>query len=342
MAGMAAGLCAVSCGNGDDAYYPAPGPGPDGGGDASKVLDATPGDAEGGKSGVDAGDAAGDDGETSTATLALLRFANWSADSPAVDFCLAPHGTGAFQGPILGPWAAALNEAGVIDAGSGALSFPDATGYLVVDPAQYDVRLVVAGATDCSAMITPDATSLPALVSGAAGTIALVGAASPQHGEPSLEIVGFLDDLTSNLPTAFVLRAINAAPDLPKVSVGTLSGGSFQSDLVGVPFGASSAGVANVGRSLPDPNGYVPVTPLVDGIVAASPSVPTLLDGSAGSIVAQTSPLTVGVGAIVTVAVVGASGQTAAQIVVCIDNAGSVGLQGTCQVFPPLDAGLAH
>ena len=28
-------------------------------------------------------------------TLAGVRFANWSTDSPAVDFCLAPHGSSA-------------------------------------------------------------------------------------------------------------------------------------------------------------------------------------------------------------------------------------------------------
>ncbi len=331
-AGLSAGAAFSACGNGDDAFVPAPVASVDGGADASRSLDATASDgAEVGPEDAAAHDAPEWDGAP-TPTLALLRVANWSADSPAIDVCLAPHGTGAFRGPILGAQAASINAAGVLDAGSGALSFPQATGYLVVDPAQYDARLVAGGSTDCSAMITQDATNLPELVGGAAGTIALVGAASPQHGEPALEVIGFLDDLTSNLPTAFELRAINAAPDLPKVDVGTLSGGALQSALVGVPFGATSAGVLNVGRSMPNGNGYVPVTPLVNAILAASASVPTLLDGAAHAIVAQSAPVNAGVGATVTVAVVGSRGQAPAQIIECVDNGAVPGLAGNCQI----------
>jgi hypothetical protein len=336
VASVYAGLGAC-VGSGDDTTTNVPVLQPEAGvADASKGLDATArgdgtgGDANAADSAADADAYAGEDG--STPTLALLRFANWSAGAPAVDFCLAPHGTGAFKIPVLGTSAAAIDEAGVIDAGSGALPFPKSTAYLLVDPAQYDARLVAGGSSDCSAKIAEDATSLPALASGAAGTIALVGATQPRGGEPGLRIVGFLDDLQSNLATAFELRAINAAPDLPKVDVGTLSGGLFQSSFVGVPFGASSAGIANVGRSSPDSNGYVPVTLLVNAVLAASPSIPPLLDGSAGSIVAQTSPINVGLGAVVTVAVVGASGQTATQIVECVDNGGTAGLAGNCQV----------
>jgi hypothetical protein len=331
-AGLGLGACV---GSGDDTTTKVPVLQPDAGvADASKGLDATArGDSTGGDANAADSAADADAGENgSTPTLALLRFANWSASAPAVDFCIAPHGTGAFKIPVLGTRAAAIDEAGVIEAGSGALPFPQSSAYLLVDPAQYDARLVAGGSPDCSAKIAEDATSLPALPSGAAGTIALVGATQPRGGEPGLRIVGFLDDLESKLPTAFELRAINAAPDLPKVDVGTLSGGLFQSSLVGVPFGASSAGIANVGRSSPDSNGYVPVTLLVNAVLAASPSIPPLLDGSAGSIVAQTSPINVGLGAVVTVAVVGTNGQATAQIVECVDNGGTAGLAGNCQV----------
>ncbi len=332
MVGLAAGagFGALACGNGDDSFVPPPVTKVDAGPDASHP-DATIGD-DGGEQDAVVKDATAEEGEAAP-TLALLRLANWSADSPAIDFCLAPHGTGAFQGPILGATAAAIDDAGVLDAGSGALSFPQASSYLVVDPAQYDARLVAAGSTDCSAMIIQDATGLPELVRGAAGTIALVGATQPRGSEPGLQIVGFRDDLKSALPTAFLLRAINAAPDLPKVDIGTLNGGLLQKSLRGVPFGGSSAGLANVGGSSPDPDGYVPQTPFVNAILAASPSVATFLDGAAGSIIARTSPISVGVGAILTIVVVGASGQTSCQIVECVDNGGTPGLVGNCQIL---------
>jgi hypothetical protein len=315
-------------GGGDDTSSPPLKVAPDAGlGDASGGIDATTGSDAGGD---DAADNETGVADATPKTLALLRFANWSVGAPAVDFCIAPHGMGTFKTPLLGAAAAKLQDGG-IDAGvAGGLSFPLASAYLPVDPAQYDVRLVAWGAPDCSAMITSDATSLPALASGGAGTIALVGAAQPRPGEPGLQIVGFLDDLKSTLSTAFLLRAINAAPDLPKVSVGAFLGGSFQTSIVGVPFGSSSAGIPNVGRSNPDSNGYVLVTPFAGTVVAASPTVPSLLDAAAGSILVQTAPLTVGVGSVVTLAIVGSTGQSLAQIVECVDNGANPGVAGNC------------
>jgi hypothetical protein len=337
MAVLAAGLGAVSCvGNGDDAYYPGPRTGPDGGADASKVLDATLGDAEGGESGLDADDGASDDGEASTATLALLRVANWSADSPAVDFCVAVHGTGAFQGPILGASAASMEEAGGVLAGSGALSFPQASNYLLFQPAQYDARIVAAGSVDCATGITQDATGLSAVASGGLETIALVGAGHPQDGEPGLKIVGFLDELEGSLKGALIVRVINAAVDLPKAEVGTLDT-YFTPFTQPVGFGNSS-----VGDPMADPNGYIAELPIVSKTIAARASVATLLDASAHTIVAQAPNISLASGATVTFVVVGANGQVAsdggsgiAALLECVDNAGSVGLQGTCQVIPP-------
>jgi hypothetical protein len=331
LVGLAAGAGVVACGDGDDTYSPAPVTVPDGGGDASKASDATV-DAESGPPVPGDGDA--EDEDVQPPTLALLRMANWSADAPAVDFCLAPHGTGTFRGPMLGTAAAAINEAGVVDAGSGALSFPHASAYLVVEPAQYDARLVAGGSVDCSTGITPDATNLPALPTGGLQTVALVGTVHPQNGESGLQIVGFVDELKNTLSGALLIRVINAAVDLPKVEVGTLDT-YLLPFLAPVAFGASSAG-----DPMADPNGYISDLPLSNVTIAARTAVPSLLGAPLHTIVAQAPGISLASGATVTFVVIDANGQVPSEggggigaLLECIDNAGSVGLDGTCSVI---------
>jgi hypothetical protein len=72
-------------------------------------------------------------------TTARLRVAHVSPGAPAVDFCLARHGTTRFTGPIL---ARAGRAAG--------LSYATVTRYFDVDAARYDVRLVAPGAASCA------------------------------------------------------------------------------------------------------------------------------------------------------------------------------------------------
>jgi hypothetical protein len=65
------------------------------------------------------------------APTAHVRIAHVSPGAPAVDFCLARHGTTRFTGPLL---AGAGRAAG--------LSYATVTRYFDVDAARYDVRLV--------------------------------------------------------------------------------------------------------------------------------------------------------------------------------------------------------
>jgi Domain of unknown function (DUF4397) len=329
---VAAASCgATACGNGDDTSSPPPPmPAADAGVDASKGLDAT--------AGPDAGDdgasleAAPDAADVSVPIRALLRVANWSADAPPVDFCLAKHGTSVFDGPILAANAGSIDDAGVLDAGSGSLAFPQASAYLLLDPGQYDARIVAAGSVNCATGIA-DATSLPVLASGSLHTIALVGAVSPQHGEPKLAIVGFVDELKNSIQGALLIRVINAAADLPKAEVGTFDV-YFTPFLSPVSFGASS-----VGDPMADPNGYISELPIVDQTIAARASVATLLGASAHTIVAQAPDMTLSLGASVTFVVIGANGQVtsdggsaSSELLECVDSAGTVGLEGSCQV----------
>ena len=86
----------------------------------------------------------------------LLRIAHLSPDAPAIDVCVAPHGTTTFQGPLVAGLASSLgltastaggaigNDGGVI-----GLSFTEVSAYISLDPGAYDVRIVAAGASSC-------------------------------------------------------------------------------------------------------------------------------------------------------------------------------------------------
>jgi hypothetical protein len=316
---------AAACGNGDDASSP-----PvatvvaEAGADASKSPDATTApDAA-----TDSGTAIAPDAPLpALTTRALLRMANWSADSPAVDFCMAPHGTAAFQGPVLGTDAASIDDAG-IDAGSGTLPFPQISAYLLVDPGQYDIRVVAGGAVDCSTGIVQDATNLPALAPGGLETVALLGANNPQPGELPLKVVGFTDELKNTLMDALLIRVINADVDVPQVQVGEL-------DMYFTPFtaavspGSSSAVVDHMA----DSNGYVTVIPFTGETIAARAVVTTLFDAGPQTILATAQNISLANGLTVTFVVVGPSGQPgggSAQLLECVDTAAGAALQGSC------------
>ncbi len=331
-----AGFWATGCGNGDDSQPPVAVV-RDGGVDASKGLDATTaGEGGGGPSDAQTADAP-QDVSPIPPTLALMRMGNWSVDAPPIDFCMAAHGTGAFQGPILAARAAVINDEGVLDAGTGALAFPQTTAYLLVDPGQYDVRVVAGGATGCQVAIVPqDATDLPPLPSGGRVTIALFGATHPQNGEAALKLVGLTDELTNSVSNALLIRVVNAAVDIPNVDVGLFMNFLTPFFTMPVPYGGSSAGL-----TMADHNGYGIASPIVsESIAARTVSAIPLFDASANTIVAQSGPISLPNGISTTFVVVGGGGTITSeggvalgQILECIDNAGTVGLQGTCQVI---------
>jgi hypothetical protein len=262
--------------------------------------------------------------------LTSLRVANWSADAPPVDFCLAPHGTGAFLGPLLAARAEAIDEAGAGEAGAPMLPFPAVSAYLVMPPGRYDARVVAAGATDCSAGVIPDATSLPPFLRNAATTIALIGANQPQASEPGLQIVGFPDE--DYTPTGVAVRAINASADLPLVDIGI--GTKFQLLFTGIRFGASSRSESDAGPTdaapIPDPDGYV--TQAFSGATVIVRST----NQTTSSAVATN--VTVASGVRLTFVVIGGgavedAGGSAAQLLECVDNAGTAGLFSDCSVI---------
>src|SRR3954464_10543682 len=101
-----------------------------------------------------------------SAGVAHVRVAHVSPDAPAVDFCVAAHGTGNFTGPI-------LTQNGHLT----GLAYGNVTRYFDLGAEQYDVRLVAPGAADCATAFggLPDFTDLPALPPDASATIAAEG-----------------------------------------------------------------------------------------------------------------------------------------------------------------------
>jgi hypothetical protein len=276
--------------------------------------------------------------DASPSEAALLRVANWSPDAPAVDFCLAPHGSTAFQGPSLAGLAAADTEAGLPDAGAPALPFPAVSKYVSVSPGQYDARLVVAEASDCSAPIASDATGLPELTANAYFTVALIGELNPTAQDPGLELAGFIDSLATG--SAVEMRFINAAPGVPQANFGTGSVGTsisasgtamtetFVPFVTHVPFGEPGTTNGEVPDSDPPPSlTYFPTKAMTGGTLSASAP-----DTSSDLVVA--SDVDLGAGAVATMVLIGSSANAAqTKLLQCVDNAGVAGLLSNCQVI---------
>jgi hypothetical protein len=275
------------------------------------------------------------DGAPPPAWLAGVRLANWSPDAPAVDLCLAPHGTGAFQGPLVGAQLAALSDAGLADGGATGVGFPQASAYAYLTPGHYDARLVAAGSPDCSVgVLTPDDASLAPLAAGSMTTIAAVGEVGGGSGAPGVALTSFADDFDGRLeggPPIVPLRFVAAAPGVAQATVGTgkLADLSFQQWFVGVPFGqAGTAKEAEATESGPAPssvvdgNGYL----LLAQLWGQTVSVHAFKTRSDLAIAAGLNAVP---GTVVTIVLVG---DATLQLVECFDSAATGGLLSACSV----------
>lgn len=214
--------------------------------------------------GTDAG--GGDDADGAVANPAYLRLAAWSPDAMAVDFCLATHGSTSFQGPQL---AQAFADAGA----TAGLTFPQVGAFFAVDPGQYDVRLVAAGATSCATGMGSDLTSLPALAAGVYETVAAVGDVMKMGNDPGLSLVAFGDDSAVMNSQDGSLRFINAAPSIAAADFGrgSVTGGNFQTFFTNVAF-ASASSQADTDAGTVDSAGFMDVSPFGGGTLSAHPT----------------------------------------------------------------------
>ncbi|HEV3192054.1 MAG TPA: DUF4397 domain-containing protein, partial [Polyangiaceae bacterium] len=253
---------------------------------------------------------------------------NWSPDAPAIDACIAPHGTTVFQGPLV----KGLASSSQADAGAAGVSFPFVSAYAQVSPGQYDMRVVVAGAADCSVGVGPDRTSLPALALGGAATFALLGEVAPVASDPHLSVVGFLDDISSKSGVA--LRFINASPALTPLDFG-MGSDTFVPLFRGVAFGKVGVMLQTAGdasAAVVDASGYETLSKLMNATLSArAPNA--MADASPSGV--TTTGLSAASGSVLTIAIVGGTSAGAqAQFVECVDNAGSAGVLSNCSVLP--------
>lgn len=242
--------------------------------------------------------------EEATST-ARLRIAHLSPDAPAVDVCIAPHGTGEFSGPVL--------------AGAGAasgLSYGNVTKYLDVDAIQYDVRIVAPGSANCDRAVggLADITDLPVLPGGASATVAAIGRLDASTSQP-FRLAAFIDDADVTFGKA-KLRVIHAAPGTAGVAVGFGGGVVFDPFIDNVQFGSTTQ--AN--------NGYFEIAPIASGEITARDIV-------SGADAISIKPVMVPAGAIVTAFAIGTAGNALSplDVLLCVDNADPNGLLSSCK-----------
>jgi hypothetical protein len=299
--------CSSSSGGSNDNGSP-----DSGGGDAGTHPASDGGTASDGGSASDGGTP-----ESSTGPTALVRVAHLSPDAPAVDFCLAPHGTTTFIGPVL---EGAGNATG--------LSYTQVTKYLPVPVGQYDVRIVAPGAADCSKSLAglPDFTSLPALAANGSFTIAAEGQVTA--GGVPFGLAAYVDEATVASGKA-ALRFVHASPGTPAVDVGTGAGSTFAAVFSNVAYGAVAASGGGI-----DASGYLVTAPLSGVELSARAH-----GGTADALIIAAASLPAG--AIATAFAIGELGSTTAPLaaLLCVDNATPTAGLSSCTV---VGDSLAH
>lgn len=239
-------------------------------------------------------------------TTARLRIAHLSPDAPAVDVCIALAGSGEWAGPVL---AAAGATTG--------LSYGNVTTYLDVEAAQYDVRIVAPGATNCDQAVggLADITDLPVLPGGASATVAAIGRLDSSTSQP-FRLAAFIDDTEVTFGKA-KLRVIHAAPGTAGVAVGFGGGVVFDPFIDNVQFGSTTQ--AN--------NGYFEVAPIAGGEITARDIV-------SGTDAISIKPVIVPAGVIVTAFAIGTAGNAASplDVLLCVDNAPAEGVLSSCKL----------
>jgi hypothetical protein len=226
-----------------------------------------------------------------------------------VDVCIAPTGTTAFAGPLLASLGAASG-----------LSYPQVTVHVDLPVAAYDLRIVVAGAGDCSKPAVPDTKNV-AVSDGLTATVAAIGDLTPAGSDPGFSLAVFADDTTVTSGDG-ALRFIHASPGTPAVDVGLGSGKSFTPVFTDVSFGKTAAEGGPI-----DANGFYVGAPFSAQTVAARAH-----GSSADALVVPSVSLPAG--AIATaIAIGGKTGQSKNPLAVllCVDNATPTGLLSACQ-----------
>jgi hypothetical protein len=267
------------------------------------------------------------------ATQAFVRLAAWSPDEVAIDFCVAPHGTTMYEGPLVAQLAAS-DDAGATDAEAAppGLAFPEVTAYVALAPQQYDVTIVAGGSASCTGG-SLEATALALLVAGSHTTFALVGDAETAvvgdaqtaGGDPALSLVAFSDDTGTRSPAGGAsLRFINASPSVSAADLGSgsLQDSNFEDLFTDVAFAKAGSQTAADSGTI-DGNGYLGCGPLTSVVLSAHASAGAADAADATGDLAVAYGVETQFGTVTTIALVG--GKTGdstnpAQLVQCADG----------------------
>jgi uncharacterized protein DUF4397 len=244
---------------------------------------------------------------------ALLRVVHLTPDAPAVDICYAMHGSTDFQGPL-------LKTAGVSKTG---VAYTQATKYLPLPQALYDVRVVDGAATSCANGLL-DVTNLPALLGNENVTLAVLGLMHPPTGNNNtFALKAYVDD-NGVAPGPVALRFIHASPDTPAVDTGGGSGNQFAPMFLNVTFG-------DVGGNATGNHGYVMIPPPQE-----APLWTVRLRGATDDALTFTPPMAWSRGDTVTAFLIGDLRGAPAPLkaLVCVDNAAPTAGFAACAVRP--------
>lgn len=150
--------------------------------------------------------------DTGVAGPARVRIGHFIPDAPAIDVCLKPNGTSAFSGKFVQ---------------QGGLSFGSVSARSTLDAGTYSLRIVSAGAADCTASLNGLGDISPVNVDGdTAVTVGLVGLVSGS-GNTGVAEDTFVDDTAAPASPGVKLRFLHVSPELGQVDVGTIAGSSF-------------------------------------------------------------------------------------------------------------------
>jgi hypothetical protein len=225
------------------------------------------------------------------------------------------------------------------DGGSATgVPFPRLSPYVSLTPGEYDVRIVAAGAADCSRPLLPETDDLPALVAGVTETMALVGDTAREGTDAGLTLVAFPDDTT--VPASEIgFRFINAVPSVAAVSfvAGTVNTGTAKPYLSAAQFGGAGVDTALSGL---DANDYL-ITPPVENAVWS------LINANGGVVtLASVGDVSLPAGSLATVVgVAGESGpsQRDIGILVCVDSVPvAAGEAAACKLYAATSGVCPH
>jgi hypothetical protein len=306
---------------------------------------------------------AGSSVDATPAPQSSLRVAHLSPDLPALDVCVAPHGTTNWQGPLVAQLSGA-------DGGAPGIAYSQVSAYLSIAPGQSDVLIVPAGSTSCGASVAdggpaasndggstggpPDAqadapsdasdagsasevqsfpilsgiSNLPPLPPNALATLIIAGEVRPNGSDRALTFTVVSDD-SQLAGGAASLRAVNAVSRGDALDIGLGSMATRWTPLfTSVQFGtfATQAGPSN---GMVDVNGYLPVPSFSGETMSAR------LSTDAGGDMAVAKAITVPVGSIATIVAIGTSAGDAVHppaLLLCVDNQPSGGILSDCSL----------